>query len=129
MGPRKTLGPIPVKIVMKRRTIGIVPIITVGIVLFGVVRYYSLGVNKEPKLKSEIIQVPDGYGYQVLNDDKLLIRQEFIPALTGRTAFQSPKDAKNVANLVVAKIQKGTSPRIDFQDLVNLGIVIKTPKL
>lgn len=75
-------------------------------------------------LYSKVIKLGEGYGYQIFLNDKLLVQQEFIPAVKGKTPFQSEKDAEKVAKRVIAKIHGKTSPEISLQELNQMDIVL-----
>jgi len=66
-----------------------------------------------------------GFGYTISIHDKILIKQETIPAVDGAAAFCDSLDAVKVSNLVVQKISKKQSPTITKQDLAALKIRIK----
>lgn len=94
-----------------------------GLFIYGVARLPSAKDTYDPILRKEIIEVPNGYGYKIFSGDKLLIQQEFIPAVKGDIAFGTKKDARKVANLVIEKIRNRTSPQISVEELEALGIV------
>lgn len=63
------------------------------------------------------------FGYEILVDKKLLIRQKNIPGLAGNTGFSTKAAAAKVARLVIRKLQQGTMPpTITHMELNNLGI-------
>lgn len=63
------------------------------------------------------------YGYEILVDKKLLIRQKNIPGLAGNTGFSTKTAAAKVARLVILKLQQGTMPpTITHMELNKLGI-------
>ncbi len=80
--------------------------------------------EQTPPLYSKVIKLEAGYGYQIFMNDKLLVQQEFIPAIKGKTPFQSEKDAEKVAKSVIRKIQGKISPEITLQELNQLDIVL-----
>ncbi len=80
--------------------------------------------REEPALRTKVITLDNGYGYQIFSGDKLLIQQEFIPAVEGEKQFETKEDAKQVADMVMRKILKGESPRISLEELNDLDIVI-----
>lgn len=51
-----------------------------------------------------------GYGYEILNNGKLYIRQPIIPAIPGNHGFKSKADAQKVGNMVKEKLEKGIVP-------------------
>ena len=86
--------------------------------------YYSRQNGQEAKifLHAEAIQLPNGWGYNILSDKKVYIKQENIPGLPGNQTFKSAEDALKVGNLVVKKISANQLPTISMKDLQDLGI-------
>ncbi|WP_375587329.1 DUF4907 domain-containing protein [Flagellimonas aurea] len=74
-------------------------------------------------LTTEVIKVYQGFGYQIYQGDRLLIQQEFVPALPGRRSFPSAEEANKVAELVVQKIEDGQSPHISLDELKELNVL------
>ncbi len=70
-------------------------------------------------------QTASGWGYSVLAGEKIYIKQEFIPAISGKHYFQTEADAAKVGNLVVKRVSSNLQPTITPQDLTDLGIIIK----
>jgi len=60
-----------------------------------------------------------------LADDKIYIKQEFIPGVPGKLGFKSAEDALKVGNLVVKKISSNQSHTISAGELDSLGISVK----
>lgn len=92
----------------------------IGLLFYGITKLGS----KEKKLgfKSEVISVKDGFGYQILNADKILIKQDFIPAVQGKKPFMTAKDAKLIGELVVHKLSNGESPVIYLEEIESFNI-------
>lgn len=80
-------------------------------------------INNE--LFHEIYEVKKGYGYKIISDDKVLIKQDFIPAIPGKIPFNSYIEAQMVAQLVIEKILKKEDPKIKKKDIENLEITVK----
>lgn len=63
------------------------------------------------KLTYKVTQLPDKtYGYDILADGRLMIRQTSIPAMPGTEGFKTKRSAESVAALVIEKIKKGQMP-------------------
>ena len=85
--------------------------------------------NKKVLLHAEAVQNSYGWGYNILANDKVYIKQEFIPALSGRNGFQSSDDALKVANLVIQRIRSNQPFAISTGDLDSLGVLkVKSEK-
>lgn len=79
-------------------------------------------VERARGLSVEIIDVDSGYGYQILHNNRILIQQDFIPGIQGKTAFSSSAEAKRVADLVVSKLAHNQSPEVFLSELEALQI-------
>ncbi len=96
---------------------------TLMLFVFGLVKYTNTYNNNLIGLESNAIRIHNGYGYQITSQEKVLIRQEYIPALPGRKVFANEKDAKSVANLVIHKLLNKQSPVVYIKELDSLRIV------
>lgn len=101
--------------------IAILLLLCIGLLLF-------LGVAKrdlheeQRGFTAEIFAVADGFGYQILNGDRVLIKQDFIPVIPGKRPFSTADDAKMLAELVLKKLSQGESPVLTQQEIERLGI-------
>ncbi|MGB5822092.1 MAG: DUF4907 domain-containing protein [Saonia sp.] len=100
--------------------------------LIGCVLLLFTGISKwmpttetfpKPRLHSEVFKAQNGYGYLILVDDKVLIKQDFIPAIEGKKSFLSSKQAKLVADLVLYKLSQGANPEVSAEEIYDLGLV------
>lgn len=58
-----------------------------------------------------IIEAPNGtYGYEILADGKLLVRQTNVPGQPGNTGCATRTDAEKLATLVTDKVKRGEMP-------------------
>ncbi|GHN02116.1 hypothetical protein WSM22_36050 [Cytophagales bacterium WSM2-2] len=61
-------------------------------------------------IRTNIISVPQGFGYEIYFKDKKIIHQPVIPGKAGNVPFSSREEASGIANLVGSKIRKGIMP-------------------
>ena len=61
-------------------------------------------------------------GYKINYKGKLFIKQEYIPSIPCKRYFESKADAKAIANLMIAKLEKKEMPSIYKNELVTNGI-------
>ena len=61
--------------------------------------------------------VLSGWGYDILVDDKLIIRQESIPVLNGSKGFLTKEQAAQTAEVIINKMENGQPPVITTFDL------------
>lgn len=85
----------------------------------------SFQTNTYISFTYEITDMPDyTYGYDVYDDNKLLIHQTCIPATPGNCGFATKKDAAKVAELVIEKMKKGIMPlTITKEELQKLKVI------
>jgi hypothetical protein len=100
--------------------------ITALLICFAVI-FFSRQKMREGKifLHAEAVQTVYGWGYNVLADNRIYIKQEFIPSVPGKQGFKSADDALLVGNLVIKKISNNLPPTVTGRDLDSLGIVKK----
>ncbi|MBS9461936.1 DUF4907 domain-containing protein [Flagellimonas sp. HMM57] len=97
--------------------------------VFAMGLFFLMAIDSWPKektqeqvLKSKVIIVDGGFGYQIYNKKKLIIEQNFIPAISGKKPFVLAKDAQLIADLVVKKLSNGESPIIYKEEMDKLNI-------
>jgi hypothetical protein len=69
-----------------------------------------------------------GWGYNIIAEKKVYIKQEYMPAVSGKRGFKSANDAMMVGNLVVEKITKSEMPTITIHELDSMGLYQDTLK-
>jgi len=88
----------------------------------GIVGLLSLRNENSKSAKIETWYSGNGWSYNIIIKGKILIHQDYIPALSGNQKFKSEKDAEKIANLVLAKINEGKLPTIFPSELDCLNI-------
>ena len=80
--------------------------------------------HKDTKLTSRIIDAPNGtFGYEVLSDDKLFVRQTNVPGRPGNEGCRTREQAEKLSALVIQKIQRGEMPpTVTGDELKSLGL-------
>jgi len=66
----------------------------------------------------------DGWGYYVIIQERMVIRQPFIPAIEGRKPFVTRHDARTAGEIVIQKIKAGENPTVSTEELSEAGIEI-----
>lgn len=65
-----------------------------------------------------------GWGYDILDSNKLLIHQPHIPVVQGIRGFKSKSDAIKVAQTVLTKLQMGVMPpTLSEEEMKALGVL------
>ncbi len=78
--------------------------------------------KKEQDLIIQSIKTANGWGYVIKNNDKIIIKQSIIPAISNYKSFETEKEALAVGQLVVQKLDSNNSPTITKNDLILLKI-------
>lgn len=81
-----------------------------------------LAINQEESIRKKTFHVDNGFGYLIISEEKILIKQSYIPAIQENKPFYSKEDADKVANLVINKLQNKTSPTVSLKELTTLNI-------
>lgn len=78
-------------------------------------------VFRNDKLKSQ--ESIGGFGYDIMMNGRLYLHQPMIPAVQGLKTFNSEKDAKKMAEFVLAKIKNNIMPpTVSISEIDSLGI-------
>jgi hypothetical protein len=81
-----------------------------------------LGCQHKTIIKLETFETPEGWGYQLKKDDKIFIRQEQIPAITGNYAFASKSDAEKTGRLVLQKLKEKQHLAVSAREIDSLQV-------
>jgi len=79
--------------------------------------------NNDPYLVT-VFKIDNGYGYHISFNNKLLIKQEQIPAIQNITPFCNKKDALIIGELVKNKIINKENPKITTSELTANNITL-----
>ena len=92
---------------------------------------FSYGIYKRNQWKKEhalmelrAIEVPNGWGYDILRDGLPYFHQNIIPGLRGNRVFRTKDDALAVGNFMCDKIKTGQLPIITEQQMRDMHIFI-----
>jgi hypothetical protein len=84
--------------------------------------------NQEESLYSiEVFQNTDGgWGYDILKEEKKMIHQPHIPAVSGIQYFASEEEAQKVAGCMIEKLENNIMPpTVSLKELEELNITFK----
>jgi hypothetical protein len=68
-------------------------------------------------LSVDLIESKQGWGYNILYRNKVIIHQPYMPAMGGQIAFQNKNAAKKTGLLVVKKLRNNQLPGIKADEL------------
>jgi hypothetical protein len=105
--------------------------IVAGIILCGVVgyamHYYQVKRHRDYILvQVQAIQTSSGWGYEILTDGKVYIKQVYIPAIQGKYSFRTKDEALLVGGKVLDKIEHKQMPVITLEELKQMRIIADT---
>ena len=66
----------------------------------------------------------NGWGYDILANNKIVIHQPVIPGVPGAVGFATQQEAQIIAGIVIEKIKSGEQPTITRQQLQHSGILL-----
>ncbi len=85
--------------------------------------------TKKENYTIQVFPVNSGYGYSIKKGSKIIIKQNYIPAITKKQEFCTVTEAKKVASFILKKIKKQQSPSIKLLELEKLKIGRNCTKL
>ena len=86
--------------------------------------FFQIKSNANSSYNTRIYTVNMGYGYEISLDNKILIKQDIIPAISDQHTFCTQEDALKIANLVVTKLKNKQNPRITKEELKTNAITL-----
>jgi hypothetical protein len=81
-----------------------------------------ISCNKTESLKVQPLKTESGWGYIITKDEKIIIKQTFIPVISENKSFKTEDQALKVGSLVLQKLKDNLSPTITKKDLFLLAI-------
>jgi hypothetical protein len=94
------------------------------VLIISIVGLFIFFFNPKQQLKIKSIKTTTGWGYQITNHNKIIIKQSIIPVISQSKSFRTEKEALDVGQLVLKKLNTNNSPTITRNDLILLKIKI-----
>ena len=84
--------------------------------------------NNIDTITTQVFKSNDGWGYDILINNKIHIHQTMIPAVNGIFTFESQEDAKKTAAFVVKLMLERNNdlPNVSIEQLDSLGVLDST---
>jgi hypothetical protein len=98
------------------RKILIVIAITSLLIIAGII----INSARNNHLRVEVITSRNGWGYDVLHKNKIIIHQPFIPGVSGQVVFEDKSSARKTGSLVKKKLENRQVPTITQFELDSL---------
>jgi len=96
--------------------------VLIAIIIVGCFMTY----NAERGYRVVTFRNDNGWGYNILYDQKTIIHQPFMPAINGQKVFSERNAARMTGKLVVSKLRKHKLPGITSNELY---AIITDPKI
>jgi hypothetical protein len=82
--------------------------------------------EKAVAFNGEVYRIENGkFGYTILYNGKVFIKQESIPSIQGNKYFNDSIDALKTLDLVLGKLNAGEKPTVSFKEIEKLKIKYK----
>lgn len=101
------------------------------LMLLVIIATFSYGIYKRKEFRKDhvlmelkAIEVPNGWGYDILRDGRPYFHKNIIPGLRGNRVFRSKEDALAVGAFMCDKIKSGQLPTITEQQMRDLHVYI-----
>ncbi len=79
--------------------------------------------QKESIVTYTLVNMEDGWGYKIFSGGSLYVEQLIIPGARGNQKFKTPKQAEDVALLMIKKMENGIfPPSVEVAELDSLKI-------
>jgi hypothetical protein len=104
-------------------------IILVAVLVSAGIWLYSFNhkaTSKEKKITTSVFSGLNGWGYDILVNDKLFIHQESIPVIAGKRGFDKKEQAEQAAQLIINKMKRGQLPTITTFEIGQLLSINET---
>lgn len=86
--------------------------------------YHQLKPDQGKVSIVEVLEVETGkYGYKIIQGERTVIMQPFVPGISGKRFFACPEDARKVGELVCKRMLAGIELSVTPGDLEQLGII------
>lgn len=75
--------------------------------------------NKQSAYTIKSFETENGWGYSIFVNDKLLIRQQYIPSIQEQKPFNSEQDALKIGAFVIEKLKQHQIPSLTTSEIKN----------
>jgi hypothetical protein len=103
----------------KHNTLVIIGAVIVSVLIWAI----SLNINKHQSISYRTFEAANGWGYDILVNEQIVIHQDRIPAIGNRKGFTNAAQAAAAASMVIQKIQHGKLPSLTSTELKTIYVV------
>jgi hypothetical protein len=98
-------------------------VITASLIISALIWIISLNINRHQSITYRTFEALNGWGYDILVNEQIVIHQDVIPAIDHRKAFTSAAQAAAAAGIVVQKMRHGKVPTLTKAELSTIYVV------
>ena len=84
--------------------------------------FYSHQDNSAKNYELSVFQEKGYWLYEIKQNNKPFIRQEYVPALNGKKRFKTKNDALTIGNIALQKLNSHNLPTIYRDDIIKNNI-------
>lgn len=119
------MNPRLIKIIVVSSLVAAVCVLLFQTVDFTILIESKPNQSSTKELMISTFQHSEGWGYAILVEEEPVIKQPYMPAVSGLKTFETEQQARKAAELVIKKIEKGYVPLITYEELDSLGVMIE----
>src|SRR5688572_29812391 len=98
-------------------------VITGAVIVSALIWAISLNINKRQWISYRTFEAANGWGYEILVNEQIIIHQDRVPAIGNRKGFANAAQATAAAGMVIKKMQHGKPPSLTATDLQTINVV------
>ena len=87
------------------------------VIIFGITALEFIATKSKSDYELLVDKYEDGWRYNIHYNDKLLIKQNYIPGIPNQKTFTSKREAERIGYLVINRLEMNDSPSITKADL------------
>ncbi|MBP1841190.1 DUF4907 domain-containing protein [Formosa algae] len=96
----------------------------IGLIAIIVVIFFQTNESSSSDYTTRVYPVNSGFGYEISIHNKVLIKQDNIPAIQNEIPFCNEDNANTIASLVVSKLENKIAPTISKAELKENKIIL-----
>jgi hypothetical protein len=89
-----------------------IAVIAASLVIAAAIPVFYNSRKQVEEIRYQIFQEGAGWGYDIIQNDHLIIHQQYIPAIDQKKEFSSEIQARETATLVIAKLRGSKFPTL-----------------
>jgi len=75
--------------------------------------------TKQPMYTVKTFETEQGWGYSIFENEKLVIRQAYVPSIQKQESFKNERDALKIGAFVIEKLKQHKTPSLTIAEVKN----------